>query len=107
MTLRAGHPRVLVTAETLPALRDRAKTTHAAELKSLLDFANSPYSPGADGDHHVPVWRLAFLYLVTGERAHADLAIAALRKLLEQPASGQYFTGARRLKSLGLAYDWL
>jgi hypothetical protein len=107
MKLRDGHPRVLVRPDDLSALRRRAATTHAAEMQSLLALAASGAEPGPGGDYHESIWRLAFLYLLTGDAAHARLVVAAVNKLLDLPVSGEYFTGARRLKALAATYDWL
>jgi hypothetical protein len=105
--IREGHPRVLVRPDDLSALRRRAATTHAAQYLSLTDLADNGAEPGAGDDYHDSIWRLAFLHLLSGDPAHADRAIDGLVKLLALPVSGEYFTGARRLKTLAASYDWM
>jgi hypothetical protein len=105
--IRDRHPRVLVRPDDLPALRRRAATTHAREYQRLLDLADAGPVPGNGDDYHDSTWRLAFLHLLSGEQRHARLATDGLLKLLELPVSGEYFTGARRLKALAASYDWL
>ena len=109
--VRDGHPRVLIRPDDLPALRRRADTTHAAQYRSLLDLADAANAKGAEPgpgeDYHDAIWRLAFLHLLTGDAAHARPAIEALEKLLALPVSGEYFTGARRLKALAMSFDWM
>lgn len=107
-TLAAGHPRVLVTPGTLAELRQRAAGTHRAERDSLLALAGSGGAePGKSGDFSDAAWRLAFLYLLSGEASHAQACSFALEKILQLPVSGEYSVGARRLKALACAYDWL
>jgi hypothetical protein len=117
--IRDGHPRVLITPDDLPILRRRAATTHAAQMQSLLALADAAARaatettpsvrpvPASGGDYADPVWRLAFLHLLTSNPAHANAAISLLRKLLDLPVSGEYFVGARRLKAFAACYDWL
>jgi len=107
-TLASGHPRTLVNPAMLEGLRRRAASTHRAEMDGLLDLAqNKGNLPGPEGDYSDAAWRLAFLYLLSNETSHAASCVFALEKMLELPVSGAYFVGARRLKALACAYDWL
>jgi predicted amidohydrolase len=102
-----GHPRVLVRPEDLPVLRERSRTTHRAEMESLLAFAAGPGSePGPNGDFTHSAPQLAFLYMLTGDKAHAAAAIRAVEGVLAAPVEGFYFTGQRRLRALACVYDW-
>jgi hypothetical protein len=105
--IRDAHPRVLVRPDDLTALRRRATTTHGDPMRSLLSLADAGAEPGSGGDYSDSVFRLSFLYLLSGEEQHARVAIDALRKLLALDVSGEYFVGARRLKALACAYDWM
>jgi hypothetical protein len=102
-----GHPRVLVRPEDLPRLRRKAETTHAAEMRSLRALAEAGAAPGGGEDYADSIRRLAFLYLLSSDRSHAEAAIAGIEKLLPLEVSGAYFIGARRLKALAWAYDWM
>src|SRR3954465_12249066 len=82
-TIRDGHPRVLLRPDDLPALRRRALTTHAPQMRSLITLAGVGGDPGSDPDHSDTVYRLAFLHLLTNESAHARPAIDALHQLLD------------------------
>jgi hypothetical protein len=106
-TIATGHPRVLVRSEDLPILSQRAATTHAREMQALRTLAAAPLDPTACADHSDVLWRLSFLCLVSNESAHGAKAIEALHKVLALHVSGEYFTGARRLKALAAAYDWM
>ncbi|HEY3322900.1 MAG TPA: heparinase II/III family protein [Planctomycetota bacterium] len=129
--LRSGHPRVLVSPEDLPLLRERARTTHKAEMESLLALAEScPGTPDFDrailgphtlegarsksladntltaGDPAQIAFRLAFLYLLTGEKTHAAACERAIDAVMQQPVDGRYSIGSVRLRALACAYDW-
>ena len=105
--IRDAHPRVLLRPDDLTALRRRATTTHGDQVRSLRSLADAGAEPGSGGDYSDSVFRLSFLYLLSGEAAHARVAIDALRRLLALDVSGEYFVGARRLKALACAYDWM
>ena len=105
--IRDGHPRVLVRPDDLTALRRRATTTHAAQMRSLIALAEAGAEPGVCGDYGDAIFRLAFLHLLSDEPAHARVAIDGVRKLLELDVSGDYWVGARRLKALAASYDWM
>ncbi len=103
--LSLQHPRVLVTPPLLNELRQRAHSTHRRELDSLSTLAAT--GVGDKEDPSPEAWRLAFLYLLTQDDSHASAAMDALIRVLALPVSGAYFVGARRLKALACAYDWL
>ena len=124
LNIRQGHPRVLVGPEELKLIRRRARTTHQAEFNSLLQLAErtaaaatAPASAPATapttrraGRGGVPadlVWRLAFLYLLTGDKAHGKLATTALVNSLKVTVNGRYGYAGPYMKAMGCAYDWL
>ena len=100
------HPRVMVTADDLPRLKKLAQTTHKPEFDALLALAahgGNDADPKSDGAH--AAWRLAFLYLITGDSKHAQSAVNSLR-FLSQDISGGYFEAQRRIRALAFVYDW-
>ncbi|HYF50749.1 MAG TPA: heparinase II/III family protein [Planctomycetota bacterium] len=108
MTLKIAdvHPRVMVRPEDLPRLRRIAQTTHKAEYEALLKLAaegGNDADPKSDGAH--TAWRLAFLYLLSGERKHAEAAVKSLR-FLGRDISGGYFEAQRRIRACAFVYDW-
>jgi heparin/heparan-sulfate lyase len=105
--IRDAHPRVLLRPDDLTALRRRATTTHAQQMRSLRAQADRGAEPGSGGDYSDSVFRLSFLHLLSGEEGDAKVAIAGLRELLALDVNGEYFIGARRLKALATAYDWM
>src|SRR5437660_609980 len=98
------HPRVLVTADSLPVLRERARTTHRAEMDLLLTAADAEKPGERKPDPWGRASSLAFLYLLTEKKAHAAACINALEDVLEQDFNG---FSAGRLRPVAWAYDWL
>jgi hypothetical protein len=107
LKVRDAHPRVLLRPDDLPALRRRAATTHAAQMRSLQALADAGPDPGRAGDYSDWLWRVGFLHLLTGDSAHAGAVVDGLYRLLDLEVSGEYWTGARRLKALAGCYDWV
>lgn len=126
LTIRPGHPRVLVGPDELKLIRRRAQTTHQAEFNSLLQLAEKTAAAPATAPATAPasgpttrragrqggpsadlVWRLAFLYLLTGDKAHGKLATTTLVNSLKVPVNGRYGYAGPYMKALGCAYDWL
>ncbi|MCY3020134.1 MAG: heparinase II/III family protein [Planctomycetota bacterium] len=105
--MRSGHPRVLVSPEDLPRLRRLAQTTHRAEMESLLRLAETETrSPGSGGEPAPVAWRLGFLYLLTGDKAHAAACAKAVDALLALNVDGSYAVGSARIRAMACAYDW-
>jgi len=103
----ANHPRLYVRPEDLPALRQRAQTTHKAEFDRLLDLAeHQADDPGPQKDFTITARRLAFVYMITGQQNHADACVRAVEKVLQTTVEGFYFTATRRLRALASVYDW-
>ena len=102
-----GHPRLLLRPDDIPVLRRRAQTTHQAEFARLLNFAATQSDdPGPSKDFTSTAAKLAFIYLLSGDRSHADACIRAVEHVLDQTIEGSYFTGQRRLRALAYVYDW-
>ncbi|MBA3710238.1 MAG: heparinase II/III family protein [Planctomycetes bacterium] len=107
IAIPADHPRVMVRPADLPRLRMMAQNTHRAEMGALLSLASSggkDADPASDGAH--TAWRLAFLYLLTEDKAHAEACAVAIENVLNREVSGGYFEAQRRIRALGCAYDW-
>ncbi|MCL2639415.1 MAG: heparinase II/III family protein, partial [Phycisphaerales bacterium] len=115
-TLTEGHPRVYVNAAELPELRLRARTTSKAEFDSLLAYYENNVNKldgggeisalGVGGDYVDFITKFALLYLLTGDKAHADACIRSVEKLLLIDVEGTYVATQRRVRALGVAYDW-
>jgi len=100
------HPRVMVRPADLPRLRKLAKTTHKAEYDALLALAEQGGNdPDPNSDGAATAWRLAFLYLLSGDRKHAASALHSLR-FLGKDINGGYFDAQRRIRALAFVYDW-
>jgi hypothetical protein len=107
LTIPANHPRVMVRPEDLPRLRMMAQNTHRAEMGALLSLAASNgKDEDAKSDCAHTAWRLAFLYLLTEDKAHAAACANAIETVLDRDVSGGYFEAQRRIRALGCAYDW-
>jgi hypothetical protein len=107
LNVAAGHPRVMVRPDDLPLLRKRAQTTHKKEYDALMALAATGGKDSAEGsDHAQTAWRLSFLYLLSGDQAHAAAAQCALEQVLNRDVSGGYFEAQRRMRSLSCGYDW-
>lgn len=104
--LAEGHPRVLLRAEDLPALRRKAETTHRKEYESLLELHEKHAAAPIEGDGGEVAFRLAFLALISGDKSHLLTVERYLEHVLTLPVSGEYWVGARRLKALACSYDW-
>nr|MBA3846190.1 heparinase II/III family protein [Planctomycetota bacterium] len=102
--LPTSHPRVLVRKADIPRLRRLAKSSHRREYDALVALAGAALP--TDGDCAAIARRLAFLHLLTGKKAHADLAIAATRRILDLPVQATYFEATNRMRALSAVYDW-
>lgn len=123
-SLRAEHPRLLVTRDTWPALRDRAAAD--PDFRPLLDAAIAAARARLDAAPPVrelqgrrllfvsrrvladAIW-LSLAYHVTGERAFLD---TAERNLLAAAAftdwnPDHFLDVAEMTAGLALGYDWL
>lgn len=117
-SLTDGHPRLYVTRADLPALRERVRTSDKRHLDSLLAFYEKrPALPpttgpgarrrGGFGMDTEWIVRLSLLYLLTQDKAHAEAAGVYVERLLQVPVNGTYAGAQRRVRALGIAYDWL
>src|ERR1035437_5638757 len=135
-TITPGHPRLYVRPSELADLRLRAQTTNITELESLLAFhervksapppptrpasqpATATSTPPTTGpgrrrgggggfDNSEAIVRLSLLYLLAAEAAHAQVAVSQVERLLQIPVNGSYFGAQRRVRALGIAYDYL
>jgi len=107
IAIPSDHPRVMVRPSDLPRLRVLANSTHRAEMDALLLLATSNgKDPDPQSDCSHTAWRLAFLYLLTQNKAHATACENAIETVLNRDATGGYFEAQYRLRALGCAYDW-
>ena len=87
------HPRLYLNAESLAALKARLdQPPFARHFARLLKTAGEGMMPD-----------LALAWLLTGERAHLDRALAALESVLDGTTQAKW----EDLQSLAMAYDWL
>lgn len=88
------HPRLLLRAEDLPALRAKLATPFGQA--ALARMTNAP--------------GLALRHLLTGDRALADAALVAVQAMMAETSSGSKFVAHRvwawRAEAIALAFDW-
>ncbi len=105
-TVRSTHPRLFLTSEQLPGLRQRCTTTHAAIFAPLKNLADQRMQEGRKDARYLTVF--TFTWLMTQQTVYRDYAITAA---LDCAAHGSETVGEGsalgRLSSLALAYDWL
>lgn len=121
--LRNAHPRLLFTAEDIPAMREKTKTGYG---KSLYDrmLAYVPVSRKPDHTNFLKdatdgqrqgLWRLptvALHYVLTGDKQSFDRTVEFMKFLmeLENWQTGELDSGmssANIMIGAALAYDWL
>ena len=121
--VRGRHPRLLFTAEDVPALRRLAEGEGKVFFEQVLKYLPACQPPDhtrwqtdATDAQRQGIWRLptvALHYVITGDRGSLDKAAGFLRKFLDTP---DWETGEERnsgmaaaniLAGAALAYDWL
>lgn len=122
-SLRGQHPRLLFTAEDIPALRAKAQGVGKPFFDQLLEYlptCNPPqdtkYLTDATDAQRQGLWRLptvALHYVLTGDRKSLDRSTAFLQAFIEQEhweTGGEQDSGmgaANIMIGVALAYDWL
>ena len=114
--VRAEHPRMLLNADDLPAIRERCKTTHKETWEMVKNYADSrlDYQPQARPQPAVIAGVHGFVYQVTGEEKYARAGTRILRyyakyhldKVRNRLGSANWEAVALR-RSNYIAYDWL
>lgn len=118
-TLRRGHPRVLVTSETIaklqraresdPVSRQLYAALRARAEKLLADEVSEAAVLGSYSAVREHVAPLAFCFLIEGERRYFDRAWqwmdAALR--VSPWTKGAWLRAGAMAEGVGLGYDWL
>ena len=114
--VRADHPRMLLTADDLAAVRMRCETTHKAtwdELKKWMDTSLN-FQPDDRPQSAVVPRSLGFVYLVTGDEKYARAGIPLLRHYaqlhLDKVRGGQdanIWPAVDLRRHNYIAYDWL
>ncbi len=121
--LRGKHPRLLFSAEDIPAMRERIAGPSKVFFDKMLAYLQACKPPDhtrwvtdATDAQRQGVWRLptvALHYVLTGEQASLENALGFMRKFLETP---DWETTSERNSGMGaanimvgaaLAYDWL
>lgn len=120
-SLRGRHPRLLLSAETLPRLRDFYRSEAGAPWRRKIEgYLHAPggtkFLTDATDAQRQGLWRLPTVslhYLMTGDAESLQKAKTFLELLLTLP---DWETGAERNSGMGagnvmigagLAYDWL
>jgi hypothetical protein len=103
VTVVEGHPRVLMYADSLAALRSRSSGANSASYTLLYNY----YNPRRNyGDNFAARWidDMAALYLISQETKWADAAIRQTMKLVRAgtPSAG----GIGRTSPVASTYDW-
>ncbi|MBD3161156.1 MAG: hypothetical protein GF346_03145 [Candidatus Eisenbacteria bacterium] len=100
------HPRILITEEMLPELRQRCQTTHASIFAEVQSLADERIADGRRDSRYLSHY--AFVYLMTQDPAYLDYTVDAL---IYNVNAGYEIrdegTGPGRISSCVLAYDWL
>jgi hypothetical protein len=105
-TVRPTHPRLFLTPERIPALRQRCNSTHAEFFAPLRALADQRMMEGRKEARYLPVF--AFAWLMTQETAYRDYAItAAMDCIARSDETRGEGSSPGRVSSLALAYDWL
>lgn len=110
----ATHPRLWFTRDQVGGLRQKIRSGTPQKMAALLlrdaarsldDVAPSGRSAAAANEVLPPyVMETAMAYVLTGDRSHADRALAAIRRLAPLAAPGSLEWSARGL-ALSFAYD--
>ena len=121
-TVRAEHPRLLVTAEDLPLLRARCGVedgdnrlryadqwgTHAVEYSTVKDYSDNypDYSGNARYDSHRMI-TAAFVYLIEADPVYRDRAIAIMDAVVANGTLTGETIGRNGFEGFYVPYDWL
>ncbi len=117
----SGHPRLHMTAETLSALKGKAKTTHAFYYGKLIEAADTSAAAIAKGEPRIrnrgdnnrgfgdilPV--LSMAYLLSGDEKY----LAATRSIVSQIVAFDTWgdqmdlVAGHFMAGVAIAYDWL
>ncbi len=100
------HPRILITSETLPMLRQRCQTTHASIFAQVQSIVDDRMAEGRRDTRYIDDF--AFVYLMTEDPSYLDYAIDALIYNVDAGyETADEGSGPARISSCVLAYDWL
>jgi hypothetical protein len=107
--INPAHPRIFITPETRPALRDRMSGPLKTAFDMLIasDHVHILNTPEGIKDH---IYKEAFLYQMTGDDFYAQNTIAAMNKVAQWDAA-YYITGTGRhstaMEALAIGFDWV
>jgi hypothetical protein len=101
--VRAGHPRILVTAEDMARLRQQV-AAYPEEWERMKGAALwSPSDPGYGSARGIRT--AALVYLVTGEERYLQNVVAHAENMAARPREDRY-AAPEVIFGLCLAYDW-
>ncbi len=126
ITVRAGHPRLFITPENLPTLKQRAATTHKDTYLALKDWADASWNDASkqeetfsmrdDRLYDSGILRYALIYLlgqVSGidYSAHSindygDKAVQIMADIIGAHPSYDW-TASMHYQAIAIAYDWV
>jgi hypothetical protein len=112
--IQGGHPRLVLNADRLCALRRSLQAPGGVRtrlLDSLTTRLTAPLPPSADRSEGASrALGAALLYVITGDRAHATTAYEQIQRLHADPSTtplkGSLVGRARIGAKLALTFDW-
>lgn len=107
-TVRKGHPRIFITRESIPALKERVQTTHASSWRMVKETADWSWRRKINVNDWGTCfnWRVvAFAYLLTGDERYLKGVKRHLRAYAANIVKDQFLT-VEVVWSMALAYDW-
>ena len=107
-TIRKGHPRIFITRESIPALKERVQTTHASSWRMVKETADWSWRRKINVNDWGTCynWRVvAFAYLLTGDERYLKGVKRHLRAYAANVVKDQFLT-VEVVWSMALAYDW-
>jgi len=115
--VRPDHPRMLFTAEDLPGIRERCKTTHKDTWQELLAWMDRDLERALQDSWQTAIVgrNMGFVYQVTGEEKYARAGIRILKhsaavhlgKLQRRELPAHNWLAVRFRRYNSMAYDWL
>lgn len=96
------HPRILIYADSLPAIQARCSSVNAAHFQAWLQI----YDARRNHPNFAAYWvdDMAAVYALTGDTRFSDVAIREAMKKVR--AGGESQSGMGRLNEVVLTYDW-
>jgi hypothetical protein len=117
ITVRIGHPRIFITPSTLPALRQRAATTHSDTYRIIKNWCDQNWNNTTEqrqvfqkaGDYDAGILRYALIYLLGEFQGFAysqhsvnDYGDKAVSIMMDIISAKEY-----KSEYVAIAYDWV